>query len=94
MWHLGTWFSGGLGSGRFTVGLDDLKGLFQPKQFYDSIWDVEHAHPPFPAVNDYNPFYISSLHCLRPLGPGNQISQHKNDEALVSMTKNYFYLQE
>jgi len=21
-----------------TVGLGDLKGLFQPKQFYDSIW--------------------------------------------------------
>ena len=30
-WCLGTWFSGGLGSVRFTVGLDDLKGLFQPK---------------------------------------------------------------
>ncbi|KAK4814263.1 hypothetical protein QYF61_012818, partial [Mycteria americana] len=27
---LGTWCSGGLGSVRFTVGLDDLKGLFQP----------------------------------------------------------------
>ena len=30
-WRLGTWFSGGLGSVRFMVGLDDLKGLFQPK---------------------------------------------------------------
>ena len=30
MWCLGTWFSGGLGSVRLTVGLD-LKGLFQPK---------------------------------------------------------------
>ena len=28
---LGTWFSGALGSVRFTVGLDDLKGLFQPE---------------------------------------------------------------
>ena len=36
MWCLGTWLSGGLGSVRLTVGLDDLKGLFQPKQFYDS----------------------------------------------------------
>ena len=27
----------GLGSVRFTVGLDDLKGLFQPKCFYDSM---------------------------------------------------------
>ena len=30
-WRLGTWFSGGLGSVCFMVGLDDLKGLFQPK---------------------------------------------------------------
>ena len=37
MWCLGTWFSGGLGSARLTVGLDDLKGLFQPKLFYDSM---------------------------------------------------------
>jgi len=36
MWCLGTWFSGGLGSARWTVGLDDLTGLFQPKWFYDS----------------------------------------------------------
>ena len=28
---LGTWFSGGLGSVTFTVELNDLKGLFQPK---------------------------------------------------------------
>jgi len=34
-WYLGTWFSGGLGSVRFTVGLDDLTGLFQPKWLYD-----------------------------------------------------------
>jgi len=27
---LGTWFSGGLGHVGLTVGLDDLKGLFQP----------------------------------------------------------------
>ena len=37
MWCLGTWFSGGLGSVRFTVGLDDLKGIFEPKRFYDSL---------------------------------------------------------
>ena len=35
MWCLGTWHSGGLGSAGLMVGLDDLKGLFQPK-FYDS----------------------------------------------------------
>jgi len=28
-WCLGTWFSGGLGSVRLMVGLDDLKDLFQ-----------------------------------------------------------------
>lgn len=28
---LGTWFSGGVGSIWFTVGLDDLKGFFQLK---------------------------------------------------------------
>ncbi|KAK4815922.1 LOW QUALITY PROTEIN: hypothetical protein QYF61_010179 [Mycteria americana] len=37
---LGTWCSGGLGSLRFTVGLDDLKGLFQPIRFCDSVKQV------------------------------------------------------
>ena len=37
MWHFETWFSGGLGSVRFTVELDDLKGLFQSKWFHDSM---------------------------------------------------------
>jgi len=40
MWHLGTWFSGGLGSVRLTVGLDDFKGLFQPKRFYDCMTEA------------------------------------------------------
>jgi len=31
MQRLGTEFSGGLGSVRFTVGLHDLQDLFQPK---------------------------------------------------------------
>jgi len=34
---LRAWLSGGLGSVRWTVGLGDLQGLFQPKSFYDSI---------------------------------------------------------
>ncbi|KAK4821772.1 hypothetical protein QYF61_000833 [Mycteria americana] len=34
---LGTWYSGGLGSVRFMVGLDDVKGLFQPIRFCDSL---------------------------------------------------------
>jgi len=33
----GTWFSVGLGSAGLMVGIDDVKGLFQPKQFYDSM---------------------------------------------------------
>ncbi|KAK4812720.1 hypothetical protein QYF61_015039 [Mycteria americana] len=39
---LGTWCSGGLGSVRFTVGLDDLKGLFQPIRFCDSVILPQH----------------------------------------------------
>ncbi|PKU46842.1 hypothetical protein llap_2815 [Limosa lapponica baueri] len=35
MWCLRTWFSGGFGSLRLTVGLDDLTGPFQPRRFYD-----------------------------------------------------------
>lgn len=34
-WHLGTWYSGELGSVKLIVELDDLKGLLQPKQFHD-----------------------------------------------------------
>lgn len=37
IWHLGTWFNGGLGSTRLIVWLSDLKGLFQSQWFYDSI---------------------------------------------------------
>ena len=36
MWHIGTWFTGGLARVRLTVGLDDLSGLFQRTLFYDS----------------------------------------------------------
>jgi len=37
MWHLGTWLSGGLGSVRLMIGINDLKDIFQPKWFYDSM---------------------------------------------------------
>jgi len=40
--HLGTWFSGELGSVRFTVGFNDFKGLFQAELFYDSVFINEH----------------------------------------------------
>ena len=35
MWQFRTWFSshGGIG---LTVGLDDVRGLFQPERYYDS----------------------------------------------------------
>lgn len=39
MWHLVAWFSGRLGSAGQMVGLD-LKGLFQSKQFHDSVTSV------------------------------------------------------
>lgn len=39
MHYLGTWFSGEQGSAKLTVGLKDLKDLFQPKWCYDSnLW--------------------------------------------------------
>lgn len=37
MHHSGTWLSGGWGSAGLRVRLNDLKGTFQPKQFYGSI---------------------------------------------------------
>lgn len=37
MWHSGVGFRGGLGSAGLAVKLYDLKGTFQPKQFYSSI---------------------------------------------------------
>lgn len=33
---LETWFRGEIGSARLTTGLNDLKGLFQAKEFSDS----------------------------------------------------------
>lgn len=36
--HLGMWLSGGLGHVRLMVGLNDLKGSFQPKQYHDSSY--------------------------------------------------------
>lgn len=36
MWHLGTWFSSGLGSADLTVELNGLKGVFQPQWFCDA----------------------------------------------------------
>lgn len=37
MFALKTWYSGGLGSIMFMVGLGDLKDFFQPNRFYDSL---------------------------------------------------------
>lgn len=34
---LGTWFGGGCGSIRLTLGLDEFTGLFQAKLFYGSV---------------------------------------------------------
>lgn len=35
MWCLGVWFSGRLVRARLAVGLDDLRGPFQPQCIYD-----------------------------------------------------------
>lgn len=40
MLHLGTWFSGDLGSVSLMAGLD-LAGLCQPKLFYNSVLEEE-----------------------------------------------------
>lgn len=37
IWHLGTWWSGGLGSVKLLVGLNYSRRFFQPKQFCDSM---------------------------------------------------------
>lgn len=37
MWCLWTWFNFGLGSAGLPVGLDDFRGHFQPKRFYDLL---------------------------------------------------------
>lgn len=37
MWHVETWFGGEQSSAGLAVELDDLKSLFQPKRFYDSM---------------------------------------------------------
>lgn len=37
MWYLGRWASGGLGTSSRMVELDDLRGLFQPRQYSDVL---------------------------------------------------------
>lgn len=37
MWHLGTWFNGGLSNAESMVQLCDLGGLFQTRQFYGPL---------------------------------------------------------
>lgn len=41
VWSLGMWFRGGLWSAALTVELNSLKGLSQPKQFYDSVKKIQ-----------------------------------------------------
>ena len=44
MLNLVIWFSGGLVSVRSEVGLGDLGGLFQPRQFCDSVTILQPAY--------------------------------------------------
>jgi len=63
MWHFGTRFSGGLGSVRFTV--LDLKGLFQPKLFYDSqIHSQRSLSVIIQSFSKAFPIHISLKQCL------------------------------
>lgn len=43
MWHLGTRFSDGFSHAEGMVGLGDLRGLFQPRWFCDSLIPWEQA---------------------------------------------------
>ena len=43
MWCLGTWFSGGLGSVRFTVGLDDLIQVYGSQKL-ETVPKTSKAH--------------------------------------------------
>lgn len=40
IWYLGTWISDGFGTPGRMVGLDDLRGLFQPRQYSDFLTRV------------------------------------------------------
>lgn len=50
MWHLGMWISAERGGAGLMVGIDDLKGLFQPQGFCDSKED--RLPPPATAVQE------------------------------------------
>lgn len=72
MWCLGTQFSGGLGSVRLTVGLDDLKGLFQH--------DSEHSHQPvcLHMSNTYSASIVKTMLFLLSMPMReNQVGQEK-----------------
>jgi len=47
MRSLGSWFSGVIDSVRLMVGLYDLEGLLQHKQFYDSMSGYSVPFPQF-----------------------------------------------
>lgn len=44
MWHLRTGLSAGRGAAGLMLALGDLKGLFQPKQFHDSLTAPNRTH--------------------------------------------------
>lgn len=47
MWHLGTWFSGGLNSVKLMVGLNDINSLFQSKWFHNSTFGTRRLQHPY-----------------------------------------------
>lgn len=52
MWHLGTWFNGGVGSAELGLELDGLKGHFQPKQLYNCrVFQAPGTHADDKAVH-------------------------------------------
>ena len=72
MWHWGPWLVGNIGS-RWTVGLDDLRGLFQPWLFYDSmVSDQKKSRTP--TADHFVPA-LCTLHKLTERTPGFFLSE-------------------
>lgn len=79
MWHLGTWFSSGIGSGGLVIGLNDVNGLFQSKCFYNSVFHLESNE------------YVRRFSVRQSLRPANISSQYRARQEAFSVQQNIWY---
>jgi len=84
MWLLRTWFHSGLGGVRFTVGINDLKGLFQPQCFFDSsnLKDITNME----ALNTLVPVSFTPVYLFpsdTPVSPCHSFSLHPAPQILL-----------